>query len=575
MVRDWPWWQLPPLLRWYVASQVAAWVAVGVILAASTDWRSSDLLLFALLAGCGSISSACTPRSAYTGGGVTRDFSSMWVLPTAILLPPIYALVIPIAFTGVMQIWVHRGVLYRRVFTIAATGLSYAAASWAFHSIPASFAGPSVGSVTHAFTWCMAVAACEILGSRAHHYLIAAAVKMSDPSVRVLRLDLNREALQALFVEVDLGVLITLAVALSPALVLIALPTVLLVRRFLVFPLLVAQSRVDSKTGLLNVSTWEAEAEVELSRARRTQSPLAMALVDIDHFKAVNDTYGHLVGDRVLKSLAQALTSHLRDYDRAGRFGGEEFVLLLPQTSEADACGIAERLRSHVAGLQVPVSDRPNAPTVSLTISIGVTAMEPGETRELTDLLAAADSALYHAKQTGRNRIATRAAQSNMGLDAEFGGDHTGDVRVDPDGASLRLSRLLCVSIMERHEAAIASAQTDARAASRWIRGGRGRAVQPGCTAAARTTGSRVSAGKPSPCSGAAVEVVPPSAVIDLIGLGGRLRGMSPAAGPLRSARRLGHRAWLRGPAARPRASFFLVGLAADLPAIQGQVCCR
>jgi diguanylate cyclase (GGDEF)-like protein len=242
---------------------------------------------------------------------------------------------------------------------------------------------------------------------------------------------------------------------------------VLLVRRFLVFPLLVAQSRVDSKTGLLNVSTWEAEAEVELSRARRTQSPLAMALVDIDHFKAVNDTYGHLVGDRVLKSVAQALTSQLRDYDRAGRFGGEEFVLLLPQTSEADACGIAERLRSHVADMQVPVSDRPNAPTVSLTISIGVTAMALGETRELTDLLAAADSALYDAKQTGRNRIATRAAESNMGLDAEFGGHRMGDVRVDPTGASLRPSRLLCVSTKARHGAAIASAQTDARAAYR------------------------------------------------------------------------------------------------------------
>jgi len=468
MVRDWPWWQLPPLLRWYVATPVAAWVAVAVILVMHTDWRSSDLLLFVLLAGCGSISSASTPRIAYTtGGGLTRDFSSIWVLPTAILLPPIYALVVPIPFMAVMQLVVYRGVVYRRVFTAAATGLSYAVASWVFHSIPASFAGPSVGSGTHAFTWCLAVAACEILGSRAHHFLIFAAVKMADSSVRILKLDLNREALQGLFVEVDLGVLITLAVGLSPALVLIAMPTVLLVRRFLVFPLLVAQSRVDSKTGLLNVSTWEAEAEVELSRAKRTQSPLAMALVDIDHFKAVNDTYGHLVGDKVLKSVAQALTSHLRDYDRAGRFGGEEFVLLLAQTSENDACRIAERLRSHIAGMEVPVNDRPNAPTVNLTISIGVTAMEPGQTRELTDLLAAADSALYHAKQTGRNRIATRAAESNMGLDAEFGGHRMGDVRVDPTSTSLRLSRLLCVSGLERHEAAIASAQTDARAACR------------------------------------------------------------------------------------------------------------
>jgi hypothetical protein len=90
--------------------------------------------------------------------------------------------------------------------------------------------------------------------------------------------------------------------------------------------------------------------------------------------------------------------------------------------------------------------------------------MEQGETRELTDLLAAADSALYRAKQAGRNRIATRAAESNMGLDAEFDGHPLGDVQVDPTGASLGLSRLLSVSTRARHEAANASAQSDARA---------------------------------------------------------------------------------------------------------------
>ena len=142
-----------------------------------------------------------------------------------------------------------------------------------------------------------------------------------------------------------------------------------------------------------------------------------MALVDIDHFKLVNDTYGHLVGDRVLKALAEALTSQSRDYDRVGRFGGEEFVLLLAQTTEADACKIAERLRGHVESLSVPVDDRPGAPVVQVTISIGVTAVAKGEKHELTDLLAAADSALYHAKQAGRNHVAVAAPQRNMGLD--------------------------------------------------------------------------------------------------------------------------------------------------------------
>ena len=144
---------------------------------------------------------------------------------------------------------------------------------------------------------------------------------------------------------------------------------------------------------------------------------MALALIDIDHFKVVNDTYGHLVGDRVLKAVAQALTSQSRDYDRVGRFGGEEFVLLLAQTAEDDACKIADRLRGHVEALSVLVDDRPGAPVVQVTISIGVTAMAKGEKQELTDLLAAADSALYYAKQAGRNRVAVAPPQRNMGLD--------------------------------------------------------------------------------------------------------------------------------------------------------------
>jgi diguanylate cyclase (GGDEF)-like protein len=309
-----------------------------------------------------------------------------------------------------------------------------------------------VGSGLHALTWIVAVTATELVANRVQHFLVAGAVKLSNPAARMRDLDFNRQALEVDFLKTDLSVLITLAVAITPALVIVALPTVFLVRRFLEYPVLVAQSRVDAKTGLLNVSTWEREAESELSRSMRTRSPLALALVDIDHFKLVNDTHGHLVGDKVLKCVAQALTSHLRDYDRAGRFGGEEFVLLLAQTNEYDACRIAERLRSHVAGMVVPTDDRPSSPTVSLTISIGVTALEQGATCELTDLLAAADSALYKAKQTGRNKIAVAAAERNMGLDADLDSHNMGDVRVDPTGASLGRARSLSVFMRARHE---------------------------------------------------------------------------------------------------------------------------
>ena len=433
--RDWAWWDLQPRLRLYVATPpLVALVVIG-ILAARTDWHITDIGKFLLLVCCGAISVGSTPRIMYSTGGATMDFSAVWVLPTAILLPPIYAALIPIPLYIILQMFVHRGILHRTVFTAASISQSYVAVALIFRCFPASFAGGGVGFGLHAFTWAVAVGVCEIIGGRAQHFFIVGAVKLSNPQVRVFEMEWDREAMQGLFVEIDLAVLITLAVGLSPALVVIALPTVLLVRRFLVHPLLLAQSRSDSKTGLLNVSTWEAEAEAEISRSVRTRNPVALALVDIDHFKQVNDTHGHLVGDKVLKAVAQALTSQSRDYDRAGRFGGEEFVLLLAQTTEADAVKIAERIRAHVEALEVPVDDRPGSPTVQVTISIGVTAIARGETRELIDLLAAADSALYHAKQSGRNRVALESLTRNAGLDTLSA--NRDDARPAPDSRSV------------------------------------------------------------------------------------------------------------------------------------------
>jgi len=417
-VREWLWWRLPLPLRLYVAALPLATAAVIGVAAAFTHWRAGDAVEFLVLMCCGMISVACTPRIMYAFAGVTRDFSTVWVIPIAILLPPVYAALAPIPFIATLQFFVHRGVPHRRVFTAASISLPYAAVSVFFRWLPPSFAGSHLGTGLHALTWALAVAACEALAGRAQHFLVVGAVKIADSKTRLLSVDLSPQALEADFLKIDLGVLITIAVALSPSLVIVALPLVFLVRRFLEHPVLVAQSRVDSKTGLLNVSTWETEAEAELARSVRTQSPVALALVDIDHFKVVNDTHGHLVGDRVLKALAQALTGRSRDYDRAGRFGGEEFVLLLAQTSREDACGIAERLRGHVAALAIPTADRPDAPTVKVTISIGVTSLARGQSYELADLLAAADSAMYAAKQAGRNQVAYAPPLRDMGLDA-------------------------------------------------------------------------------------------------------------------------------------------------------------
>jgi diguanylate cyclase (GGDEF)-like protein len=402
--RDWAWWQLPSLLRCYVGVVPITATVLTCVVAAETTWNAADAWKFVLLLGCGLISVAATPRVVYRHGGMTRDFITVWVLPIAILLPPFYAMVTPIPLYVLTQFWVFRGIVYRRVFTVAAIALAYGAASVLFHAFPASFAGGTIGTGTHALTWAVAVAIAEQVGRRGHQILIMGGIKLSNPAARLAPQELNREALVADFAEFDLGVLITIVVAVSPVLAIFAVPTVLLVRRFMMHGQLLAQSRIDTKTGLLNASTWELEATTEIARAVRTNSPLALALVDIDHFKSVNDTYGHLVGDKALRAVTDALRNQLRVYDLAGRFGGEEFAILLPQAREMDALNVAERLRAHVAALSVPVGDNAESgPVVKLTISVGVAALN-GESRELADMLAAADAALYHAKETGRNK---------------------------------------------------------------------------------------------------------------------------------------------------------------------------
>jgi len=171
--RKWAWWQLDWLLRVYIGAVTLVYIALACFAASQTTWTGSDLWKFALLLGCGLVSVAATPRMAYLQGGITRDFIAVWVLPVAILLPPVYAMVTPIPLYLLTQWWVFRGLVYRRVFTVAAIGLAYGTASVLFHAFPASFAGPTIGTGRHALTWAVAVVISEQVGRRGHQGLVA------------------------------------------------------------------------------------------------------------------------------------------------------------------------------------------------------------------------------------------------------------------------------------------------------------------------------------------------------------------------------------------------------------------
>ncbi|MES2740596.1 MAG: GGDEF domain-containing protein [Pseudomonadota bacterium] len=159
----------------------------------------------------------------------------------------------------------------------------------------------------------------------------------------------------------------------------------------------------DALTGIGNRRKMTQQIAHELERVRRFDHPLALLMVDIDHFKRINDAHGHDAGDRAIVAVTEALTGSMRAIDFASRFGGEEFVLLMPETELAVAALAAERLRAAVAALRVPLGDGQH---VRLTISIGVAAC-PGADSDDTPgaLLMRADKALYRAKQAGRDRV--------------------------------------------------------------------------------------------------------------------------------------------------------------------------
>lgn len=157
----------------------------------------------------------------------------------------------------------------------------------------------------------------------------------------------------------------------------------------------------DALTGLINRGHFTEMAELEIERARRFSEPLSLALLDIDHFKKVNDTYGHDAGDMALVQFAKTCQLAARKIDLVGRIGGEEFVILLPRANKEPAFEMLQRLRVQVMEISVTSA---GGSTFGFNVSIGLAALRP-HTHDLRELLRNADAALYKAKREGRNRV--------------------------------------------------------------------------------------------------------------------------------------------------------------------------
>jgi diguanylate cyclase (GGDEF)-like protein len=403
-VSQWPLWELPRWLQVLVVAVVTVYCGTLCAAVAATPVQTGQLRLFAVLLTCSAAAVELTRRTG-EHGGVVRDVYAIWELPAAVLLPPVYALLAPLPRMALTQVRVRRTILHRRAYATAVVGLAYAAASLAFHAAAPSL-GPGAGTGTggRAMLWTVLAAGCGLLRLVVNDGLVLTAVKGSTPDTRLLPKIAGAEALYGNVAELSLGTLSAFATIHATLAIVYALPLVVSLQRSLRHAHLVAEARVDGKTGVLNDKTWRRQAAGEVARAARTRTPVAVGILDIDHFKKVNDTYGHPTGDAVLAAVAAAVTTLLRDYDIIGRVGGEEFGFVLPNSPLQEAVEVAERLREAIPGLALQHEAPPGEAPPRVTVSIGMAvATRPGG--DLGRYYSLADQALYAAKHNGRDAV--------------------------------------------------------------------------------------------------------------------------------------------------------------------------
>jgi diguanylate cyclase (GGDEF)-like protein len=407
----WALWAQPRnVLGYLLTVEIVAAAVVGTTFGLVPVTRSDWIRLLVLVGGSAIHLEAARDierlRKVGAEGIPYVNLKGMWTFAGVLLLPPPLAVVLILSTYVHSWLRVRRVPPYRSVFTASTLVLAGAAGAVVLAAIrPGVYPGYPSGALG-----LVGVAAAGLAYWFVNYVLVAGAIVLSNPDAP------GRNALgrlsDQLIVAGSLGLgAATAALLLSePWTVAVLLLTILGLHRALLVDQFQAESRTDPKTGLANAEFWHEIARREFAGAERTNSPLGVLYVDLDHFKTVNDTYGHLAGDEALNAVAGELRHEVRDNDLVGRLGGEEFAILLPQTSAADTALAAERIRRRVAALAITVTTG-RGPVLcdTITCSIGV-ATYPESGTTLDELQMAADLAMYHAKDTGRNRVVTAPA---------------------------------------------------------------------------------------------------------------------------------------------------------------------
>jgi diguanylate cyclase (GGDEF)-like protein len=407
--RNWQLWGHRPrvitfLLTW--EGLLGAYIVWGIVEASpatSTDWTR-----FAVLATCATLHDQLTRRQEERRRSqlnkIFVGLSGVWTFPGALLLPFDLTVLLIVLVLG--QQWFNwRRPPHRFALTFSTTAGGALLAHELFRALDPDVLSSLTARNPFAEFGVLALSGLGYAGLQSAS--VAAVIRLSSSTRLPLTRIFGTTTDNVLDIAtVGMGaVTAVLLVYLPPAVVVVLLASVL-GNRLAEISQLQDAAQTDVKTGLLNMRGWTDAAERAAARARRAGDSMALLMIDLDHFKWINDTYGHPAGDDVLEQVGQLLTKAVRPTDIVGRFGGEEFVVLLLDTDRVAAAHAAERIRSAIANAHIHTTGRRGSPVTitDRTTSVGISVHgEHGTT--LDELLHAADEAVYEAKDHGRDKV--------------------------------------------------------------------------------------------------------------------------------------------------------------------------
>ncbi len=381
---------LPRAARLYVGAVLATASLAAIIGIIVAPARLELAPVALVLLGCATVAQQFKVRSPKHQSYYT---TTIFFFAAALLLHPAYVVVIILTAHGV-ELLRARYRWYIQAFNVANFLLCSLAAGALFS---AGLHGQPAGAARSALFALLA----GLLFVGLNHLLTALVIMWARgvPISRAGTLDWDNLGTDLALMSVGaLGCLLWLT---NPWLVPLCLGPLFLIYRSLLVPTLKEEARTDPKTELANMKHWNEVAQAEVERARRFRRPLTVVLADLDLLRDINNRHGHLTGDQMIRRVADAIRGALREYDVPARFGGDEFAILMPETTLPEAMTVAERVRRGVEAIGLKLSD---GLTVGASVSIGV-AQFPGHGRTASELLAAADRAVYQAKALGRNRV--------------------------------------------------------------------------------------------------------------------------------------------------------------------------